>query len=747
LSLHFGIYISPFVCFGCEETQTTAQSSVSQYNFTILGGSNSPSTMTHHHLDEYGQNRHHRSNSNVSSSTSSCVVQWPANEHVFLPIEFDRHEDSETSVDESSHTGNNELRSDNNNDPTSRRETPNCNSTSNPIVGGSGGSRDDNQRIHVSIEVLHSRTLFSYHVSLGYAVLPIDCQFMERNRGKIVGVPLRREREVIAILSLKIDDHYSIFSSDVRGGVSSSKDDKSISNLVGKDNSSDSDDEYMEASGTQELDQSSTMHRIHERDSMMSLCSQHSDQLPTESREEILLPEPMKDHNSEHFDHRESSMEESISLGQSIADSQDKSEMSFEERFKIKKLIGKGGMGSVFRAFDKHNNIDVAIKKIYCKSSEQVNRAMREVWPIRTLEHENLVSCNEIYFEDCVDRKGKQFAVCLVMELFSKGDLHRHINKRLENKDYIPQVDLLLMMKQLASGLLYLHDRSLLHRDLKPMNIFISDRGTLKIGDFGMVKDVHKALARTTAGTQKFMAPEIFLREPYSLKADVWSLGVTYLEMMALKVDMLPYLEIYRNKSFHGDLEADLLTLKLYDREVVNIILQCLTLDPTNRPSVSQILVYISKLLGEETEQQMEEKPMLYKSTSSIISKTLSTIESIERRFGDMDTMMKDLTEYLSMDQFRKRRASSSSQSSPDASDRVDMGDETPPSGDTEERKHRRTGSLGDMFTSFFRILDPLTCQLSFGFVPCFWCLTANLMFRWHPRHSPDDSILRAFFW
>jgi serine/threonine protein kinase len=93
------------------------------------------------------------------------------------------------------------------------------------------------------------------------------------------------------------------------------------------------------------------------------------------------------------------------------------------------------------------------------------------------------------------------------------------------------------------------------------MNIFRKNQ-TLKIGDFGLAKSLDISIANTVSGTFKYMAPEIFQnQQSYSLKADIWSLGVCFWEMMSLKVDCVPYLAVYQNLNFYYDLEFELLNL------------------------------------------------------------------------------------------------------------------------------------------------------------------------------------------
>jgi NIMA (never in mitosis gene a)-related kinase 1/4/5 len=90
-------------------------------------------------------------------------------------------------------------------------------------------------------------------------------------------------------------------------------------------------------------------------------------------------------------------------------------------------------------------------------------------------------------------------------------------------------------------GVDYMHNRKILHRDIKPMNVFIGKSDVVKIGDLGIAKIIkNNAAAETQIGTPHFMAPEIWRNEPYSYAADVWSLGCLLYEMLTYKVRRQP---------------------------------------------------------------------------------------------------------------------------------------------------------------------------------------------------------------
>jgi serine/threonine protein kinase len=146
-------------------------------------------------------------------------------------------------------------------------------------------------------------------------------------------------------------------------------------------------------------------------------------------------------------------------------------------------------MGTVFLAEDA-TKTKVAVKKIQCDNHKEVNRAMKEVWPIRALVHENLVLINDLYMEE-----GNN--LCLVMEYFHEGDQSQFLKNRKQRGVPLSEQVVKSYFLQLASALCYLHQHKILHRDIKPENIFMcKEYSTVKIGDFGLARQIGKNLRK-----------------------------------------------------------------------------------------------------------------------------------------------------------------------------------------------------------------------------------------------------------
>ena len=119
------------------------------------------------------------------------------------------------------------------------------------------------------------------------------------------------------------------------------------------------------------------------------------------------------------------------------------------------------------------------------------------------------------------------------MELCNKGSLEDVLTKRKK----IPESEAFDVLKQLVNGYKHLHDHSIIHRDLKAQNVFLTEGGLVKVGDFGVAKVLEHtvAKARTVVGSPYYLSPEIIENRPYSYKTDVWSLGALLYEMCALQ--------------------------------------------------------------------------------------------------------------------------------------------------------------------------------------------------------------------
>ena len=199
---------------------------------------------------------------------------------------------------------------------------------------------------------------------------------------------------------------------------------------------------------------------------------------------------------------------------------------------------------------------------------------------LSALHHPNIVTCYESFTE-----RGR---LCIVMDYCAGGDLHQRLKRQ---KGVLLAEDRILdWFTQMCLGLKHVHDRMVLHRDLKTQNVFMTADGRCKLGDFGVSKVLSGTtqLAQTAVGTPYYLSPEICENKAYDNKSDIWSLGCVLYELCTLQH---PFegasLKLLIVKILRGNYAP---VSSRYSRAVRDVIAQMLQRDPARRPSVNEIL-------------------------------------------------------------------------------------------------------------------------------------------------------------
>lgn len=210
-----------------------------------------------------------------------------------------------------------------------------------------------------------------------------------------------------------------------------------------------------------------------------------------------------------------------------------------EDYIKIEK-IGEGTYGVVYKGRNIKTNKVVALKKIRLESEEEgvPSTAIREISLLKELQHPNIVC-----LEDVLMQEEKLF---LVFEFLSM-DLKKYMDSFPSGQTMEP-----LLVKsytyQILQGILFCHQRRVLHRDLKPQNLLIDNKGVIKLADFGLARafGIPVRVYTHEVVTLWYRAPEVLLGSPrYSTPVDIWSIGCIFAEMVT------------RRPLFHGDSEID----------------------------------------------------------------------------------------------------------------------------------------------------------------------------------------------
>ncbi|KFV89217.1 Interferon-induced, double-stranded RNA-activated protein kinase, partial [Fulmarus glacialis] len=205
----------------------------------------------------------------------------------------------------------------------------------------------------------------------------------------------------------------------------------------------------------------------------------------------------------------------------------------FLESFKNIEPIGEGGFGNVFKATAKLDERTYAVKRVHF--TENVRREVKE---LARLEHENIVryycsweGYDHVTYPDS-RQKSKKEILCLFiqMELCEKGPLEDWIEKNRLDRKYHEMAQNKFL--QILEGVKYIHSEGLIHRDLKPQNIFVSHEDKIKIGDFGLVTSVAYETLTENRGTKSYMAPEQ-IGVKYGKGVDIYALGLIWFEILS----------------------------------------------------------------------------------------------------------------------------------------------------------------------------------------------------------------------
>jgi serine/threonine-protein kinase len=196
-------------------------------------------------------------------------------------------------------------------------------------------------------------------------------------------------------------------------------------------------------------------------------------------------------------------------------------------RYKIVDELGRGAMGVVYRAEDPALDRTVALKTIILSDeaegrADYAKRFFLEAKAAGKLTHPNIVTTFDFGEEDGL--------AYMAMELLEGTELR----ERLKN-GALPPAEAMEIAAQIAEGLAFAHERGVVHRDIKPGNIMLPERGQAKIMDFGIARmraADHKTSTGMVLGTPKYMSPEQIVGTPVDHRSDIFSLGIVLYEML-----------------------------------------------------------------------------------------------------------------------------------------------------------------------------------------------------------------------
>ncbi|XP_034738589.1 serine/threonine-protein kinase Nek1 isoform X3 [Etheostoma cragini] len=199
------------------------------------------------------------------------------------------------------------------------------------------------------------------------------------------------------------------------------------------------------------------------------------------------------------------------------------------DKYEKVKKIGEGSFGKAILVKSKEDGRQYVIKEIGISAmpSKERQESRKEVAVLANMSHPNIVQYKESFEEGG--------CLYIVMDYCEGGDLFKKINS--QKGVLFPEEQILDWFVQICLALKHVHDRKILHRDIKSQNIFLTKAGTVQLGDFGIARVLNSTveLARTCIGTPYYLSPEICENKPYNNKSDIWALGCVLYEMCTLK--------------------------------------------------------------------------------------------------------------------------------------------------------------------------------------------------------------------
>ncbi|KAL4580650.1 hypothetical protein LXL04_016850 [Taraxacum kok-saghyz] len=256
-------------------------------------------------------------------------------------------------------------------------------------------------------------------------------------------------------------------------------------------------------------------------------------------------------------------------------------------RFNIKNwqkgdFLGSGSFGTVYEGFNEYGFF-FAVKEVSLldqgtQGKQSILQLEQEIFLLSQIQHDNIVRYLGTDKDD-----GKLY---IFLELVPKGSL-----ANLYQKYHLRDSQVSTYTRQILNGLSYLHDRNVVHRDIKCANILVDVSGSVKLADFGLAKATKLNDIKSCKGTPYWMAPEVVnnrKNKGYGPAADIWSLGCTVLEMLTSQV---PYSHLEGMQALFRIGRGELPSIpKTLSEEACDFILKCLQVNPQDRPTAFQLL-------------------------------------------------------------------------------------------------------------------------------------------------------------
>lgn len=244
-------------------------------------------------------------------------------------------------------------------------------------------------------------------------------------------------------------------------------------------------------------------------------------------------------------------------------------------------LLGSGSFGTVYEGISDDGTF-IAVKEVSLldkgsNAQQCILQLEQEIALLSQFEHENIV---QYYGTDKEESK-----LFIFLELVTQGSI-----ASLYQKYHLRDTQVSSYTRQILNGLNYLHDRDVVHRDIKCANILVHANGSIKLADFGLAKEMSKFNdLKSCKGSVYWMAPEVVHpKKTYGRAADIWSLGCTVLEMLTRQI---PFPNVEWQHAFYRIGRGDQPPVPSHlSSDAQDFIRKCVQVDPNSRPTAAQLL-------------------------------------------------------------------------------------------------------------------------------------------------------------
>ena len=252
-----------------------------------------------------------------------------------------------------------------------------------------------------------------------------------------------------------------------------------------------------------------------------------------------------------------------------------------EQEFDLIELVGQGNYGRVYKALHKKTGKIYSAKIAYIEKTNEVENFKKEINILSQCDNQYIVHYYGSYIKD--------HKIWIILEFCDGGSLYELIKilpKNL-NEEQIASLTFMIL-----KGLTFLHENKKIHRDIKAENILLTREGIAKLGDFGVSTQLMHSFSKkiTKIGTPFYMSPEVILQNKYDYKCDIWSLGISTIEMAEGEPPFAKVKGYWVLKKIIMHPPNGLKNKEKWSKEFNNFVENCLIYDPEKRPSAKELL-------------------------------------------------------------------------------------------------------------------------------------------------------------